>query len=120
VGAQARTAFVGATDHGLGFRIASAGFSKINIIQIMRLDPPANNGSSETGCAVWIIPMPAIKPYPMQIVRVRSSKTVAPPHCGEFPDHAMRPEPNVAAASAGLPVRSCSAARLLVDKLFRD
>ena len=40
--------------------------------------------------------------------------------CGEFPGHAMRPEPNVAAASAGLPVRSCSAARLLVDKLFRD
>ncbi len=63
--------------------------------------------------------MPAIKPYPMHMVRVRSSKTVAL-HCGEFPGHAMRPEPNVAAASAGLPVRSCSAARLLVDKLFPD
>jgi hypothetical protein len=55
-GSQARTAFVGATDHGLGFRIASAGFSKINIFQIMRLDPLANNGSSKTGCAVRIIP----------------------------------------------------------------
>ena len=65
--------------------------------------------------------MPAIKPYPMQMVRVRSSKTVVPPMAAHSPaSHAMRPKPNVAAASAGLPVRSCSAARLLVEKLFRD
>jgi hypothetical protein len=114
---QARTAFVGVTNHDLRFRIALAGFSKINIFQIMRLDPLANNGSSKTGCAVRIIPVPA---YPMQIVRVRSSKTVAPTPLHEFPDHTLRPEPNVAAASAGMPLRSCSAARLLVDKPFRD
>ena len=59
--------------------------------------------------------MPAIRSYPMQMVRVRSSKIVAPPF-------AAIPLPRYAtgAAFAGLPVRSCSAARLVVDKLFRD
>jgi hypothetical protein len=50
--------------------------------------------------------MPAIKPYPMQMVRVRSSKIVVPPiEANSRPRHAT------GAASAELPVRSCSAAR---------
>ena len=63
--------------------------------------------------------MPAIKPYPMHCASALEHDRCAT-HCGAFPGHDMRPQPNVAAASAGLPVRSCSAARLLVDKLFPD
>jgi hypothetical protein len=96
-------------------QLASA---KLPYFQIMRLDPLANNGSSKTGCAVH--PMPAIKPYPMQNGASALEQDRCATHCGDFPGHAMRPKPNVAAASAGLPVRSCSAARLLVEKLFRD
>jgi hypothetical protein len=59
--------------------------------------------------------MPAIKSCPMQMVRVRSSKIVAPPFAA-----IPRPRHATGAASAGLPERSCSAARLVVDKLFRD
>lgn len=69
----------------------------------MRLDPLVNNGSSKTV-------------VPMLMVRVRFEQDRCTAHCGEFPGHAMRPEPNVEQ-----PLQDCrGAARLLVNKLFRD
>jgi hypothetical protein len=97
-------------------QLASA---KLTYFEIMRLDPLVNNGSSKT-----VAPSGSSHASNQALPDANGASALeqdrCATHCGEFPGDAMRPEPNVAAASAGSPVRSCSAARLLVDKVFRD
>ncbi len=106
-GSPARTAFVGATDHGLAFRIASAGCNKINIFQIMRLDPLATTAHPRQ-----VTPSGSSHASNQAVPDANGASALEQDHCathgGAFPGHAMRPKPN-AAASAGLTVRSCSA-----------
>jgi hypothetical protein len=59
--------------------------------------------------------MPAIKSYPMQIVRVRRARPLRHPL-----RRILRPRHATGAAPARMPVKLCAAARLVVDKLFRD
>jgi hypothetical protein len=97
-------------------QLASA---KLAYFEIMRLDPLVNNGSSET-----VAPSGSFHASNQALPDANGASALEQDrcviHCGEFPGHAMRHWPNVAAASAGLPVRSWLGASLLVDKLFRD
>jgi hypothetical protein len=102
------------------FALRQLASAKLTYFKSCVSHPFANNGSSKTGCAVRIIPNASNQAVPDAKGASALEQDRCAIHFGEFPDYAIRPEPNVAAASAGLPVRSCSAARLLVDKLFRD
>ena len=63
--------------------------------------------------------MPAIKPYPMHLVRVRSSKTVAHPW-RRIPRPRHATEAECCSSLCRIAGEVVLSHQLLVDKLFRD